>query len=246
MPVSTYVPQVALVTGGGRGLGQAIARSLADQGFAVAINYMTSRGPAQDTVATIRAAGGRAAAFQCDVGDEHAVQRMAREVEVELGPVDVLVNNAGIGSAVSSPFSQTLAEWQELLQQNLTSSFIVTSAFAPGMAQRGWGRLIFMSSIASRTGGLISPGYASSKAGIEGLAHYYAANLAAKGVTSNCVAPALIDTDMVRALKIPDPATMPFGRLGRPDEVASVVSLLVSNGFMTGQTIHVNAGRYMT
>jgi 3-oxoacyl-[acyl-carrier protein] reductase len=236
---------VALVTGASRGLGRAIAIALARQGIAVAVNYANHAEGAQAVVEEIGAGGGRARAFRADVASAADIASMLVAIEAELGVVDVLVNNAGIGPAVAL---EVLDEqgWEHVLRVNLTSAFLVSQAVIPAMRRIGFGRLVFMSSVAARVGGVISAAYAASKAGVEGLAHYYATHLAAAGITSNCIAPAFIETDMIRGAGVSGAAASPMGRFGKAEEVAAVAELLVRVGFINGQTLHVNAGRYMT
>jgi len=237
--------RVALVTGGGRGLGRAIALSLAQGGCVVAVNYRGNAAAAADTVAAIEQAGGRAAAFAADVSDAAQVRSLVADVARTLGPVEVLVNNAGIAEQ-RDVFAATEEHWSRVLAANLTSAFLVTQEVIGGMRERQWGRLIFLSSLAARTGGIMSSAYAASKAGLEGLTHYYATQLLPYGITSNAIAPAAVESDMYSGAATRPTHQQPMGRLGRPDEVGMVAHMLVANGYMTGQTLHVNAGRYMT
>lgn len=152
---------------------------------------------------------------------------------------------SGIGLQI--PFDQlTLSDWQETLNVNLTSAFIVTKAAVPAMIEKGFGRIINISSVAAQTGGAIGPHYAASKAGMIGVTHSYANLLAKYGITVNAIAPALIETDMIRNLPNVKPGLAPIQRFGLPEEIADVVLLLATNGFITGQTFNVNGGMYMS
>jgi len=235
-------PRVALVTGGGRGLGRAMSRTLADLGYVVAVNYVSRADAAAQTVAAIEAAGGRGAAFRADVGDADAAQGLVDRVQSEFGSLDVLVNNAGIG-LVADFAKLDPGGWRAVMAANLDSAYYVTHAAIPGMRSRRSGRLVFMSSIASRNGGVISAAYAASKAGVEGLMHYCAAQLLADGITANAIAPAFVESDMTAAFSA---TGLPLGRKGRPDEVGNVLRMIVETEYLTGQTIHLNAGRYQT
>jgi 3-oxoacyl-[acyl-carrier protein] reductase len=155
------------------------------------------------------------------------------------------VNNAGINPG--KPFTElTLEDWNRTIQTNLTSAFLVSQDVVPGMRQRQWGRLIFLSSVAAQTGGVIGPHYAASKAGMLGLMHSYASLLAKEGITSNAIAPALIETDMIRGNESIRPDMLPVGRFGEADEIARAALFLATTGYITGQTINLNGGWYMS
>jgi 3-oxoacyl-[acyl-carrier protein] reductase len=170
---------------------------------------------------------------------------MVKAVEGELGTIEILVNNAGI--ARRYPWDRVPEEgWDEIMNTNLKSAFLVTQAVLPGMRARKWGRIINISSGAAATGGVVGPYYAASKAGLLGLTHGYASLTLKEGITVNAVAPSLIETDMaLQDLRV-DPKSTSIGRLGTPEEVAEVVVMLAKNGYITGQTLYVNAGRHMT
>jgi 3-oxoacyl-[acyl-carrier protein] reductase len=237
--------RVALVTGASRGIGRAIATALARAGVNVIINYRSSAAEANDLVREIAVGGGTALALQADVSDANAAAELVREAEARLGPLGILVNNAGMNAG--KPLDQLGPDdWDETIRVNLTSAFYVTQTALPGMRARRWGRIIMMSSIAAETGGVIGPHYAASKAGLIGLTHSYASLLAKDGITVNAIAPALIATDMIRGNTAITPSLIPIGRFGTVDEVASVAVLLASNGYITGQTINVNGGWYMS
>jgi 3-oxoacyl-[acyl-carrier protein] reductase len=237
--------KIALVTGGSRGIGRACVLGLAAAGCDVAVNYLHARDEVESLIREIATRGQRAIAVQADVSCEGDVRRLVRTVEQNLGGIDILVNNAGINP--SKPLAElTLADWNETIGTNLTSSFLVSQAVLPGMRQRGWGRLIFLSSVAAQTGGVIGPHYAASKAGMLGLMHSYASVLAKEGITCNAIAPALIETDMIRNNNRAQPALLPVGRFGTVEEVADTVLLLAMNSYITGQTINVNGGWYMS
>ncbi|WP_322028715.1 SDR family NAD(P)-dependent oxidoreductase [Paraburkholderia sp. J76] len=234
--------RVALVTGGSRGIGRAIAIALASAGAAVAVNYRQRAGDAQQVVAQIESAGGRAFAVRADVSVASEVSGMIEEIERRLGAVDVLVNNAGTGTPGDIE-TLTEAEFDHTLAVNLKSAFLCTQAVLPGMRARRWGRIVNLSSVAARGAGLVGVHYNASKAGLEGLTRGYASRVAREGVTVNAVAPGLIDTEMAAPLKAANVAErLPVGRLGEADEVAQVVLMVLGNGFVTGQTIAVNGG----
>jgi 3-oxoacyl-[acyl-carrier protein] reductase len=239
MPVLTG--RVALVTGGSRGIGSAVARVLAEAGADVAVNYREGAREAEQVAAAIRAAGRRAFAVGADVSDGVAVAGMLRTVEATLGPVDVLVNNAGM-AIIRSVDELTEAEFDLTLAVNLKSAFLCTQAVLPGMRARRWGRIVNISSGAARGAGGIGVHYNASKAGMEGLTRGYAARLVKAGITVNAVAPSLIDTDMMSARRDQYVARIPLGRMGTPAEVAQVVLLVMGNEYMTGQTVQLNGG----
>ena len=234
--------RVALVTGGSRGIGRAIALALAAEGAAVAVNYRKRENEAADVVAGIERAGGRAIAVRADVSINDEVQAMIAEVNSRLGTIDVLVNNAGMASIVDID-AITEAQFDRMLAVNLKSAFLCTQAVLRGMRQRRWGRIINMSSLAARGAGIVGVHYNASKAGLEGLTRGYAARLAPDGITVNAVAPGPVDTEMAEPLKAANVAArIPLGRFAEPEEVAQVVMLLVRDGYLTGQTIPINGG----
>jgi 3-oxoacyl-[acyl-carrier protein] reductase len=219
---SPLYEKVALVTGGSRGIGKATALALARAGARVAVNYKTRAADAEAVCAEINRQGGHAVAVQADVSITTQVAEMVRQVESQLGRIAILVNNAGISRL--QPFDAiTEQDWDEVLTANLKSVFLVSQAVLPGMRAARWGRIINLSSVAAQTGGVIGPHYAASKAGIHGLTHSYAALLAKEGITVNAIAPALIETDMMRDNPRARPDLIPVGRFGTVDEVADVV-----------------------
>jgi 3-oxoacyl-[acyl-carrier protein] reductase len=237
--------KIALVTGGNRGIGAAIALGLAGVGCDVAVNFRSHSTEAEKVCAEIRGVGRRAIAVQADVSSSDQVRKMAERVERELGAVNILINNAAI-TRPQKVEDITEADWDEVIDVNLKSTFLVTQAFLPGMRKQQWGRIVNISSAAAQVGGLVGPHYAASKAGMLGLARAYASALMKEGITVNSVCPALIDTEMVRSNPRAKPELIPVGRFGSVDEVASVVMMLVGNGYMTGQTVNVNGGWYMS
>lgn len=241
--MSELKDRVALVTGGSRGIGKAIAIALAQEGAAVAINYRERVEEAHAVAAIIGKAGGRAATFRADVSLRAAVEGMAREIEQQLGPIDILINNAGM-AAVRGLDDITEEDFDRAIAVNLKSAFLCTQAVLPGMRARGWGRIVNVSSIGARIGaGAVSVAYGAAKAGMEGLTRAYALRLASQGVTVNAVAPGLVDTEMGKPLiEAGTSARIPMGRPGTGEEIAQAVLLLVRNTFMTGQTVAVNGG----
>lgn len=237
--------KVALVTGGSRGIGAAAALALAQAGANVAVNYRCRNEEAEKVCSAIRASGGHAISLAADVSNSAAVAEMITRVQAELGPVGILINNAGI--ARPQPIDQISEDdWDELIDVNLKSAFLVTQAVLPEMRRSRWGRIINLSSVAAQFGGVVGPHYAASKAGMIGLTHSYANLLAKEGITVNAIAPALIETEMVTSNLRAKPELIPVGRFGEVREVAEVVVMLATNGYITGQTINVNGGWYMS
>ena len=233
--------KVALVTGGSRGIGRAIAVSLAEAGAAVAVNYREKAAEAAAVADTIRKAGSRAMAVAADVSQSADVQDMIANVTRDLGPIDVLVNNAGVG-LVRGIDDLSEADFDLTIAVNLKSAFLCTQAVVPGMRARQWGRIVNISSGAARGAGGVGPHYNASKAGLEGLTRGYAARLVKDGITVNAVAPSLIETDMVRSGLASTPSRIPLGRFGTAEECAQVVMMLIGNAYMTGQTVALSGG----
>jgi len=223
--------RVALVTGGSGGIGAALCERLAAAGARVAVHYAANR-PHGDHV------------FQADLREREAPDRLLDAVEAELGPVDILAANAGMSRP--APYEDVdAAMFDETLAVNLRAPFLLARRVLPGMRERGYGRILFTSSVAALTGGIIGPHYASSKAGLHGLTHFLASRAAADGVTVNAVAPALIeDTAMLPG----DPGELatrvPVQRLGRPEEVADLMLAILRNGYVTNQVISIDGGMH--
>lgn len=242
MPVlPDFSGRVALVTGASRGIGRAIALGLAEAGADIAVNCRERAAEAEAVAGAVRALGRRAVTLLADVSDRAAVAGMIATAEAELGPVDVLVNNAGIAlrrgldDLTEGDFDQTIAI-------NLKSAFLCIQAVSPGMRARRWGRIVNITSGAARAAGLIGVHYNASKAGMEGLTRGYAARLVQDGITVNAVAPSLIGTEMILPYRRDNARTAPVGRLGTPEEVAQAVLMVAGNPYMTGQTVQVNGG----
>lgn len=236
--------KVALVTGGGRGIGRAISIALAGAGCNVAVNYRERREDADSAVQEIETLGRRAVAVQADVSHGADVHELVRVTESALGPIEICVNNAG-KIRIEPIEKMTEESWNDMITSNLTSCFRVTQAVLPGMRARRWGRIINISSVAAQAGSIVGVHYAASKAGMLGLTRSYARVLAKEGITVNAITPALVATEMVRANPVAKPDMLPVGRFGEVDEVAEVAVMLARNAFITGETINVNGGYYM-
>jgi 3-oxoacyl-[acyl-carrier protein] reductase len=231
--------RIALVTGGARGIGRAVALALAEAGADVAVNYVARAAEADAVAQAIRKLGRRGLTVRADVSDGAAVKGMVESIARELGPPDVLINNAGIALRRGLD-DLTEAEFDRTIAVNLKSAFLCTQAVLPGMRARRWGRIVNISSGAARGAGMIGVHYNASKAGMEGLTRGYAARLVKDGITVNAVAPSLIATDMMADEA--GAARVPLGRLGTPEEVAQAVLAVIGNDYMTGQTVPVNGG----
>jgi acetoacetyl-CoA reductase len=238
--------KVAVVTGGTRGIGHAISIALKDRGFRVAANYGGNDGAAQafqmETGIPV---------YKWDVGDYETCAAGLKRVEAELGPVDVVVNNAGI-TRDSMLHKMTPAMWNEVIRVDLNSMFNMTQPIIEGMRSRNWGRIINISSINGQKGQMGQSNYSAAKAGVIGFTKALAQETARKGITVNCIAPGYIDTDMVAAVpeKVLDSiiAQIPVGRLGKSAEIARCVAFLAGDdgAFITGATLTVNGGQYIT
>ena len=245
--MSETISRIALVTGGSRGIGRAIAELLASQGHRVAINYVSNEAAAAEAVAAIEAAGGAAVAAKGDVGDEAAVDALMADVQERLGPVEVLVNNAGI-TRDDLLMRMKPDAWDDVMQTNLKSVYLCSRAVMRGMLRGRWGRIVSLSSVAGVYGNAGQANYAAAKAGIIGFTMSLAKEIGSRGITVNAVAPGFIATDMTAALgdnvatAAADKITL--GRLGLPEEVASAVGYLASEdaSYITGQTIVVDGG----
>lgn len=237
--------KTALVTGASRGIGKAIAITLAAEGVNIAVNYLNNGEKAEKVCQAVRDSGSRAISIQADVSRSDEVFSLIKQTKDDFGTIDILVNNAGITRP--QPLEQiTEQDWDELISVNLKSVFLVTQAVLPDMRKAQWGRIINLSSVAAQVGGVVGPHYAASKAGILGLTRSYAHLLRKEGITINAIAPALIETEMVTGNPNASPDLIPVGRFGDVNEVADVAAILAKNGYITGQTLNVNGGWYMT
>ena len=239
--------RIALVTGASRGIGASIARGLAADGFAVGVNYARSADAADAIVAEIVDGGGAAVAVQADVSDADAVAAMFATVTDALGPVSVLVNNAGITDD-GLLLRMKVEQWDNVLATNLRSVYLCTKAALKPMIRARSGRVVNVSSVSGISGNAGQGNYAASKAGVIGFTRSIAKEVGSRGITVNAVAPGFIATDMTEALgeAVAEGVTnqISLGRLGRPEEVASIVRYLASDdaSYITGQTIVVDGG----
>jgi 3-oxoacyl-[acyl-carrier protein] reductase len=244
MPHTSLAGRAALVTGGGRGIGKAIALALADAGCDVAVNYVSREADAQATANAIRAAGRRALVVRGDVSKHEDAGALVADVRAGLGPIDILVNNAG-RVAFESIDQMSEASWNDIISVNLSSVFLMTQAVLPDMRGRKWGRIINLTSVAAQAGSVMAVHYAAAKAGVIGATKSYARMLAKEGVTVNAISPALIATEMVSSNPNVKPDMIPVGRFGHVSECGDVAVMLARTGYITGQTIAINGGMYL-
>lgn len=242
--------KVALVTGGSRGIGRAISLALADAGCHVAVNYAHNAQRAEEVCEMIRAKGRKAQAYKANIANDAENHAMIGQVRQDFGPVQILVNNAGITRDKS--FAKMTHEiWHEVLDTNLTGPAMVTHEALPGMVESGWGRVIFITSVIGQMGNFGQSNYSVAKGGLISLTKTLAREFAKKNITVNAVAPGFIATEILKDM--PEKALegviglTPVGRLGEPEEVAEAVVYLASqkSGYVTGQVINVNGGLYM-
>jgi acetoacetyl-CoA reductase len=237
--------RVALVTGGTRGIGEAVSVALKAAGYTVAANYA---GNDEKARAFTERTG--IPAYKFDVSDFKAVEEGVARIEADLGPVEILINNAGITRDTTMP-KMTFEQWDQVIQTNLTSCFNTSHAVFPGMRERGFGRIVNIGSVNGQAGQYGQVNYAAAKSGIHGFTKALAKEGASKGITVNAVAPGYVATDMVRA--VPEAVlekiikTIPVGRLGEPEDISRSVLFLIADGasFITGSTLSVNGGQHM-
>jgi len=242
--------QVALVTGGSRGIGRAIATRLAQAGASVVITYAQQSGQAEETVAGIRREGGTASAEQFDVGDAEATRAAMDRIVDREKRLDILVNNAGV--AVDGLVVRLKEEdWERALRVNLTGVFHCTKAALRTMMRARYGRIVNLTSVVAAMGNTGQAAYAAAKAGVIGFTRSMAREVSSRGITVNAVAPGFIETEMTGGLDEAQKgfyaSVIPAGRMGRPEEIASAVEYLASPdaAYVTGHVLHVNGGLYM-
>jgi acetoacetyl-CoA reductase len=243
--------RLALITGGMGGLGEIISTKMADAGYRVAVTSSPSNKAVSQWTAAMKARGYDFRAYACDVGDFESCRSCVESVATDLGPVDILVNNAGITRDMTFR-KMTKADWDAVLRTNLDSVFNVTKQVCDGMADRGWGRIINVSSVNGSKGAFGQTNYAAAKAGMHGFTKSLALEVAKKGVTVNTISPGYIGTKMVTAIpkEILDSKILPqipLGRLGQPEEVAGLIIYLCSEeaAFVNGANIAINGGQHM-
>jgi 3-oxoacyl-[acyl-carrier protein] reductase len=242
--------KVALITGASRGIGRACALHLAELGAKVAVNYARSSAQADEVVAQIKEMGGEAIAIQADVSKQADVEAMVEETIKTLGGLDILVNNAGI-TRDTLLIRMKEEDWDQVLDTNLKSVFLVTKAAAKHMMKKRQGRIINISSVIGVAGNAGQANYAASKAGIIGFSKSIAKELASRNILVNMIAPGFIDTDMTEVLndqvKEGILSQIPLGRYGKPEDIARLAGFLASeeSSYITGQVIHVDGGMIM-
>jgi 3-oxoacyl-[acyl-carrier protein] reductase len=245
----SFSGRVAFVTGASQGIGYACARRLAEAGATVAVAARNQE-KLQELVSTIAASGGQAAAFPVDVGDEEQIKATIKSAIGQFGKIDILVNNAGI-TRDQLVMRMKRADWDSVLQTNLTSAYLCTQQVMSSMLKQRWGRIINITSVFGQTGQAGQANYAASKAGLIGLTMAIAREVGSRGITSNAVAPGFIETAMTEGLpeelKQTALKTIPLGRIGTVDDVANAVKFLASDeaGYITGHVLNVNGGMLM-
>ena len=243
--------RIALVTGGMGGLGEAICMKLERMGIRVVVTHSPSNNKYKEWLHEMESQGHKFTAYPCDVTDFESCQKMVAQVAKDLGPIDILINNAGITRDMTFK-KMTKVDWDAVMKTNLDSVFNVTKPIVDGMVERGWGRVINVSSVNGQKGAFGQTNYSAAKAGMHGFTKALAYEVARKGVTVNTISPGYIGTKMVLAIPkdvldskiIPQ---IPMGRLGKPDEVAGLCAYLASDeaAFLTGANIAINGGQHM-
>jgi acetoacetyl-CoA reductase len=243
--------RIALVTGGMGGLGEAICMKLARMGIKVVVTYSPGNTKSKDWLKEMADRDYHFAAYPCDVADFESCHKMIEQVQREVGPVDILINNAGITRDMTFK-RMTKVDWDVVMHTNLDSVFNVTKPVVDGMVERGWGRVINVSSVNGSKGAFGQTNYSAAKAGMHGFTKALALEVARKGVTVNTISPGYIGTKMVLAIPkdvldskiVPQ---IPLGRLGKPEEVAGLCAYLASDeaAFVTGANIAINGGQHM-
>lgn len=241
--------RVAIVTGGGRGIGRATALALAAQGVRVAIAFRQNRQAAEATVADIERAGGEATAWRADVTSEPDVTSLAEAALERFGAIHILVNNAGSAARRTTVLDITRQEWEEVVAANLTSAFLCTRAVLPTMIAQRYGRIVNVASLAGITGGVVSPHYTAAKGGLIAFTRHLGRTLARHGITVNAVAPNFTETDLIAGIGLSEEvkqsaANLPMGRIARPEEVAAAIAFLCSEAasYISGECIAVSGG----
>ena len=240
-----------LVTGGMGGLGESITTKMADAGYQVIVTYSPGNTKAPDWLASMKSKGYGFRAYQCDVADFDSCAAAVKQIESEVGAIDVLVNNAGITRDMTFK-KMSKADWDAVMRTNLDSVFNMTKQVMDGMVDRGWGRVINVASVNGQKGAFGQTNYSAAKAGMHGFTKALALEVAKKGVTINTISPGYIGTKMVTAIRedilrdkiVPQ---IPVGRLGQPEEVAGLIIYLASDeaAFLTGANISINGGQHM-
>jgi acetoacetyl-CoA reductase len=243
--------RIALVTGGMGGLGEAICMKLEKMGIDVVVTYSPGNTKYKDWLRDMESQGHKFRAYPCDVSDFDSCQAMVAQVTKDIGPIDILINNAGITRDMTFK-KMTKVDWDAVMKTNLDSVFNVTKPVVDGMVERGWGRVINVSSVNGQKGAFGQTNYSAAKAGMHGFTKALAYEVAKKGVTVNTISPGYIGTKMVLAIPkdvldskiVPQ---IPMGRLGKPDEVAGLCAYLASDeaAFVTGANIAINGGQHM-
>lgn len=243
--------QIAVVTGGMGGIGEAVSIRLFDAGYTVVVTYSPGNTGARDWLAQMAAQGRQFAAYLVDVADYESCQSAVSRIQAEVGPIDILINNAGITRDATFRKLDKV-NWDAVIRTNLDSVFNMTKPVCESMVERGWGRIINISSIIGSKGGIGQTNYAAAKAGVHGFTKSLALEVAKRGVTVNTISPGYIATKMVKAVpqEILDTKVIPqipVGRLGEPEEVAALVQYLCSReaAFVTGANIAINGGQHL-
>ncbi len=243
--------RIALVTGGMGGLGEAICMKLEKMGIKVVVTYSPGNTKHKDWLKEMEAQGHKFLAYPCDVSDFESCNKCVEQIKKDVGPIDILINNAGITRDMTFK-KMTKVDWDAVMKTNLDSVFNVTKPVCDGMVERGWGRIINVSSVNGQKGAFGQTNYSAAKAGMHGFSKALAYEVAKKGVTVNTISPGYIGTKMVLAIPkdVLDSKILPqipMGRLGKPDEVAGLCAYLASDeaAFLTGANIAINGGQHM-